>query len=175
MADQLHKPSSSAEGSREQVRGPELREQPAPVLDKGGREAIAEALTGAEKVSERASESPSEQGGAGGQKGDDQGQQTGSQGDGEDTDLLFDEKHLPPAPQMIRRIEKQLRTQISQLEKEARKFKGGVFGRMDLHKYSETMIQIREKNVLLQRLLSMAYESLKSLYIHFFKPKDKIS
>lgn len=96
------------------------------------------------------------------------------QGDDDGAAFVFDEHNLPPAPKMIKQIEKALRKDIHKLEKEARKYQGGLFRKPDYPKYSETMIQLRHRTVLLKKLLSLAADAVKKLFIQMFKPK-KIS
>jgi hypothetical protein len=156
----------------------------AKVIDSEGRGAIMTALgegsgegqeAGIDAGRERVSEVRE---GAREQKGDAAGKKTGdgkkSSGDDAGAGFVFDDQHLPPAPTIIKRIEDDLRRQIRQLEKKATQYKGGWFGLRspDYHKYNETMSEIRERHVLLKRIVSMAYDALKKLYIQMFRPKD---
>lgn len=90
---------------------------------------------------------------------------------GDDGQIIFDETNLPPAPLMIKKIEKQLRKDISRLEKQARKYQGGFFRKSNYSKYSETMIEIREKTIQLRRLLLMAADQLKKMFLQMFGKK----
>src|SRR5690606_18706835 len=63
------------------------------------------------------------------------------------TALIFDEKNLPPAPEMIQKIEQTLRSEIRKLEKDARRYQGGLFRQPNPAKLNATMIEIRKKNV----------------------------
>ena len=90
---------------------------------------------------------------------------TKSQKDDKSAAFTFDEQNLPPAPEMITKIEKILRAEIRSLEKQAKRYQGGLFRKPNYPKYSETMIEIRKKNVLLKRLFSLAAEALKKMFI----------
>ncbi len=180
MADSSPEKRSSLEKAPSQ---PERKESvdSSQVIDTQGRSAIAETLADAESSGEvveigetvsEVKESGKEQKGDGMKSGkaqQDDGQQAGSS-----AGFVFDENQLPPAPKMIKKIEEQLRSQITQLEKQASLYKGNplLFRKPDLNKYSETMIQIREKNTLLQRLASMAYDAVKKMFVQMFKPKS---
>jgi hypothetical protein len=85
--------------------------------------------------------------------------------------FTFDEKNLPPAPDMIRKIELTLRSEIKELEKERKKYQGNLFRKPDYPKLSETVSKIRRKEVLLKRLVGMAYDAVKKLFIQMFSPK----
>lgn len=129
----------------------------------------SEMMADVERVSERATEGKEVKGdgaGATQQKKDD-----GSAGQGAGattTAFTFDEKNLPAVPEMIKRIENQLRSDIRKLERDARRYQGGLLRKPDLNKYSETIIEIRKKNVLLKRLLSMAGDIIKKMFVHMF-------
>lgn len=84
------------------------------------------------------------------------------------TPFTFDEKNLPEVPEMIRKIEEFLRAEIRQLEKRARYYKGGFFRKPDYHKHSEAVVKIREKTVLLKRLIHMAIDAVKKLFLQMF-------
>lgn len=179
MADSGLEKSSSPENPSSK---PERKESmdSSKVVDNQGREAIAEALSETESAGEmveigetvsEVKESGREQKGDG-VKTSGGTQQDDGQQDDDGTGFVFDENHLPPAPKMIKKIEEQLRAQINELESQARKYRGGPFRKADLNKYSETMIQIRQKNTLLQRLASMAYDAVKNMFIQMFKPKN---
>ena len=88
------------------------------------------------------------------------------------TAFTFDEKNLPPVPEMIKKIENMLRAEIRSLERDARRFQGGLFRKPNMPKYSETLIEIRKKNVLLKRLVSMAGDMLKKLFLQMFGKKN---
>lgn len=162
--EQLQQQSSPKELS-------DSREVISSTLESGeGGEQVSEFSEGSERVSETASEGK-EQKGDGvktSQKSDD-----GQQGDDDDdATFTFDEGNLPPVPDMIKKIEKQLRTDIRKLEKEARKYSGGLFRKPNYTKYSETMIEIRKKTVLLKRLVGMASDALKKLFLQMFQKKS---
>ena len=131
-----------------------------------GTEAAGEVIVGGEKVSEVSGAGKEQKGGAMQPAGVQAGDQSIT------ATFTFDEKNLPPAPEMIRRIEKHLRAEISHLEKKAREYKGGLFRNPDYNKYGDAVIQIRQKRVLLGRLLTMAADALKKLFIQIFKPKN---
>jgi hypothetical protein len=137
--------------------------------DAGG-EMTAEGMESSEKVSEMAAEGREKKGDGikkGGKKDDDK------KDDGKkDDQFVFDETNLPPAPAMIKKIEKQLRKDIGKLEKQARKYHGGLFRKANYSKYSETMIEIRKKTILLKRLLSLAADQLKRMFLQMFGKKQ---
>lgn len=119
-----------------------------------------------ERVSEIAAEGKEQKGvGMGGKKKKDDSKAAA-------ITFTFDESNLPPAPEMIQRIERQLRAEIHLLEKKARIFQGSLFRKPDYSKYSETMIEMRKKTVLLRRLITMAADSIKKLFIRMFSPKN---
>lgn len=123
-----------------------------------------------EKVSESA-EGGRERKAQGVKKGDASTAAT-TKGDDDDDEFVFDEKNLPPAPKMIKMIEKKLRAEIADLEKQAKKYRGGwIFGEPDLPRLSETVGQIRDRNVLLKRIVTMAAEKLKKIFVKMFAPK----
>ncbi len=131
-----------------------------------------DSMESSEKVSEMAAEGR-ERKGDGFKKGSKKDDGKKDDGDGKkDDQFVFDETNLPPAPAMIKKIEKQLRTDISMLEKEARKYQGGLFRKANYSKYSETMIEIRKKTILLKRLVSMAADQLKKMFLHMFGKKE---
>lgn len=134
----------------------------------------AEGVTGAEKVSERVTEAPSEKKPAGAKPAKKKDDDKGDQGDAAGIVFTFDEKNLPPAPKMIRQIEKVLRQEIRGLEREAKRHRAGIFRKGDLNRYSDAVSEIRKKNVLLKRLLIMAVDALKKLYIQIFAPKKTV-
>lgn len=82
--------------------------------------------------------------------------------------FTFDDKNLPAAPVMIKKIEERLRSEIRLLSKDAKKYQGGFFHPANPMKLSETMIEIRKKSVLLRRLMTMASEALKKLFLQMF-------
>lgn len=84
------------------------------------------------------------------------------------TAFIFDEKNLPPVPEMIQKIEQTLRSEIRKLEKDARRYQGGLFRQPNPAKLNATMIEIRKKNVLLKRLVNMASEALKRMFLQMF-------
>lgn len=134
---------------------------------------LIEGMEGSERASEQVSEGREVKGDSTQkkktQKGDDK-RTRASQGT-----FTFDEKNLPPADEMITRIERELRTEIKNLEKRARYYQGGMFRKADFPKYSETMIEIRKKHVLLRRIFHMAAEALKKLFIHMFGKSGETS
>lgn len=85
--------------------------------------------------------------------------------------FIFDEKNLPPVPEMIAKIEKHLRREIRHLQKKALQYQGGLFRNPDFPKYSETIAEIRKKHVLLRRIAHMAAELIKNLFLHMFGRK----
>lgn len=105
---------------------------------------------------------------AGKKKGDGQAAQTAA---ATTTTFTFDEQNLPPAPEMIKKIEVTLRAEIRKLERDARKYQGGLFRQPNPEKLNATMIEIRRKNVLLKRLVSMASEALKRMFLQMFGTK----
>ncbi len=141
---------------------------------------LAEGAEGSESseseghVGEVARESSEQQGDgfkkSSGKKGSGDDSKSGSK-KGDDDDFVFDEQNLPEAPLMIKKIEKVLRKEITQLQKDAKVHGGNIFRKANYHKYSETMSELRKKNILLSRLLGMAKSALKSLFIQMFKPK----
>lgn len=167
---QIEKKESSAE----------TRERQQPVaspskVDIGSRESIAgtltvEGLESKEKVTESAAEDKKTQG-----DGAQQTKQTGddSAGAGAAMSFTFDEQNLPPVDDMIRKIEQELRLEIRNLEKQARKYQGGWFTQPDYPNYHQTMIEIRKKNVLLKTLVHLAAEALKKLFLQMFGTKKQ--
>ncbi|MGE3278766.1 MAG: hypothetical protein AB7J40_03135 [Candidatus Altimarinota bacterium] len=107
---------------------------------------------------------------AAGKKKDD-GQAAAQTGAAATTTFTFDEHNLPPAPVMIKKIEETLRSEIRKLEKDARRYQGGIFRQPNPEKFSATMIEIRRKNVLLKRLVTMASEVLKRMFLQMFGSK----
>ncbi|MDP3975837.1 MAG: hypothetical protein Q8P95_02875, partial [bacterium] len=104
-----------------------------------------------------------------GQKKDDKGKKDDrKQGD---DNFTFDEQNLPPAPDMIRKIELILRSEIKQLEKKMKKYEGNLFRSPDYPMLSETVGEIRKKRILLRRLAQFAYDALKKLFVQMFAPK----
>lgn len=87
--------------------------------------------------------------------------------------FLYDDQNLPAVPDMIRKIEQELRSEIRNLERDAQRYRGGFLGlrKPDFPRYSETMIELRDKNVLLKRIAGMAAEALKKLFLQMFGPK----
>jgi len=135
-----------------------------------GEESGGELMDTGEKVSEGVAEGREQKGDSAGgkQKGDDdQKKDDGTAA----TTFTFDEGNLPPAPEMIKRIESQLRKDIHQLEKKARRYQGGLFRKPDYPKYSETMVEMRKKTVLLRRLVSLAGDALKKMFVQMFSAK----
>ncbi|MDP2691202.1 MAG: hypothetical protein Q8O95_02230 [bacterium] len=144
----------------------ESREKAAQVIAEGMQEGET-GVESSERVSEVTAEGAEKKGasmGAGNQQSD--------AGSISTSTFVFDEDNLPPAPKMIQMIEKVLRSEIGDLMKEAKKHKGGWFRQPDYTKYNETMIEIRKKNVLLSRLLHMASEALKKIFLQMFGPKE---
>lgn len=133
-----------------------------------GVEEAEEEVTGAEKVTEVSTERPGEARPVAKKKK--KKPKKKDEGKAAAAAFTFDEKNLPPAPKMIQMIEKQLRSEISYLYKEARRHKAGVFRSGDLHKYNNAVSEIRKKNVLLKRLFTMAADALKKLFTQLFKP-----
>lgn len=182
MADPLKKTASESapEGISSAVKAPSKRQESSKEL-REGRGDIAKTLGQTEtadgqgeviesgEVREVSSEG-SEQKGDGSrqqQKGDDDdGQQAGQSGA-----FTFDEKNLPPVPEMIAKIEQHLRKEIRNLGKKAAQYRGGIFRKADYPKYSETICEIRKKHVLLRRLAHMAAELIKSLFLQLFGGK----
>ncbi|MDF2378795.1 MAG: hypothetical protein P1V18_01040 [Candidatus Gracilibacteria bacterium] len=182
MADSSLENQSSPERSPS---APKQRESldSSKVIDNQGREAIAETLAdGSESASEGVdiAETVSESKEAGKeQKSDGRGKKSSTQNAQDDRQsgssggFVFDENKLPKAPQMIKKIEEELRGQIKVLQRDAKKYSGGFFsGKADLNKYSEATIQLREKNIMLKKIVSMAYDAVKKIYIQMFKPKS---
>lgn len=166
------KPSSTPETAQSPEGLDSSRQNIAGALEtgEGGGELTAEGMESSERVSEAAGEGREKKGdgvktGKGGsQQGDDD-----QQGDDQ---FVFDDTNLPPAPAMIRKIEKQLRRDISTLEKQARQYQGGLFRKPNYTKYSETMIEIRNKTILLRKLVSLAADQLKKLFLQMFGKKS---
>jgi hypothetical protein len=102
-------------------------------------------------------------------KDDGQAAQTG--GAATTTAFTFDEKNLPPAPEMIRKIEESLRAEIQELERDLKKYQGGFLRKPNPEKLSAAMIEMRKKNVLLRRIVTMASEALKKLFLQMFGTK----
>ncbi|GEM_PF-3655606 len=127
---------------------------------------LAEGMDGSERISESAAEGREAKGDGAGkkqhQKDDDK------KGSSQKFTFTFDEKNLPPAPVMIRKIEEALRGEVHKLEKRAKSYQGGIFKRGDYPKYSETMCEIRKKNVLLRRIVTLAFDALKKLFLQMF-------
>lgn len=162
-AKAVEKKERSLEGGEAPVKTPENKEH-LPTARGEIVGALSEGVeVGGESVSEVASERREGTGSgmpASG-KGDDQGAAS----------FTFDETNLPPAPEMIQKIERQLRSEIRHLQKQARYHQGSLFRKPDFPRYSETMIEIRKKNVLLKRLFSFAAEALKKLFLQMFGAK----
>jgi len=97
--------------------------------------------------------------------------QTGQTAGTPSTAFTFDEKNLPPAPVMIRKIEDSLRSEIRKLERDVRKYQGGLLRKPNPEKLSAAMIEMRKKNVLLRRIVTMASEALKKLFLQMFGSK----
>lgn len=160
-------PEAREDRARESEKTPELggaREQISGALAEGQKTEMIEGMESG-KVREMASE--------GGEiKGDramkTRGKSTGSGTKAGAFAFTFDEKNLPEVPEMIRKIEEYLRAEIRQLEKQARYYKGGIFRKPDYHKHNEVVIKIREKTVLLKRLLYMAMDAIKKLFLQMF-------
>jgi hypothetical protein len=87
------------------------------------------------------------------------------------TGFTFDEKNLPPVPEMIKKIEKTLRADIQKLERDVRRYEGGIFRSANPEKLSATVIELRNKEVTLRRLMSMASEALKRMFLQMFGNK----
>ena len=143
------------------------------VLAEGGEDGESAESEG--NVSEVAAESSERKGDGiakGSKKKKDNGDDSKSgSSTGDEDDFVFDEHNLPEAPLMIKKIEKVLRKEIHELQKEAKKHSGGIFRKANYTKYSEAMSEIRKKNILLSRLLGMAKTALKNLFVQMFKPK----
>lgn len=122
------------------------------------------------EVREVASETAERKGDMVARKKKDEGK-AGAAAGGVAAQFIFDEKNLPPVPDMIAKIEKQLRREIRHLQKKAYQYQGGIFRDPDYPKYSETVAEIRKKHVLLRRLAHMAAEMLRSLFLHMFGRK----
>jgi hypothetical protein len=153
--------------SLETSKSPELggsREKISGALAEGQSTDVAENMESGE-VKEVASEGGEIKGdsakGSGG-KGASAGQGNGAM------TFTFDVSNLPPAPEMIRKIEEYLRAEIRQLEKQAQSYKGGWFRTPDYYKHNETVIKIREKTVILKRLLYMAVDAIKKIFLQMF-------
>lgn len=182
MADQTQQieDKEKAEKAPEAAKAPEQAEAPkgldtsrkdiAGALETGeeGAEAGGEMVETGERVSEVAAEGRERKGAAmAGKKKKDEGKKAKAAA----VTFTFDESNLPPAPVMIKRIENQLRKDIHQLEKRARRFQGGLFRKADYPQYSETMGEIRRKTVILRRLVTMATDLIKKMFIQMFAPK----
>lgn len=160
-------PETKEDRARESEKTPELggaREQISGTLAEGQKSEMMEGMESGE-VREMASEGRETKG--------DSAMKTRGKGAGAGTKaggfaFTFDEKNLPPVPDMIRKIEEYLRAEIHHLEKQARYYKGGIFRKPDYHKHNEAVIKIREKTVLLKRLLYMAVDAIKKLFLHMF-------
>ena len=126
-------------------------------------------VDGGETVNEQASEQAGEQWSGQGSQAQ-QGQTGTAQQQGGTTQFIFDEKNLPPVDEVIKRIEAKLRMDIKKLEMKAKKYKGGVFSKPDYQNLSKVIREIREKRILIQRLIGMAADALKKLYVTLFKP-----
>ena len=165
------KPSSQPSVERKQHTGSsEVAGKVAQVVAEGGEGAVEGEATGAERVSEVASERAGEQGGSGlptggGQKGD------GDDDDQSTTGLVFDDQNLPAQDKMIIEIEKEIRKEIKHLEKQASKYRGGIFRSADYDKLNETVGEIRRKRKLLSTIAHMAMDALKNIYTSLFRPK----
>lgn len=87
--------------------------------------------------------------------------------------FLYDDHNLPAVPEMIRKIEQELRGEIRNLERDAQRYRGGFLGlrKPDFPRYSETMIELRDKNVLLKRLAGFAADALRKLFLQMFGAK----
>ena len=175
MADALKKIDSREQTpSVPSVAAPRTKETPASVS--ASREAVAGALSeGGEfvesaEVREKTAEGGEVKGDSAGQKKKDDSA-AGTTAAGGTTGFTFDEQNLPAVPEMIKKIEDMLRAEIRTLERDARIFQGGIFRKPDLPRYSETIIEIRKKNVLLKRLMSMAGDALKKLFLKMFAAK----
>ncbi len=126
---------------------------------------IAEGMESSERVSESAAEGTESKGDGSGKK--QQQKDENKKGSSKFT-FTFDEKNLPPAPVMIRKIEDALRKEVHKLEKQAKYYQGGIFRKGDYPKYSETMCEIRKRNVLLRRIVTLAFDALKKLFLQMF-------
>jgi|CXWL01.1.fsa_nt_gi hypothetical protein len=147
---------SSVNASRQEIAGTLEGE-------KGG-----EMMTEVERVSEQARESKEIKGDSAGGQQPKKDDGTTGQTAAATTAFTFDEKNLPAVPEMIKRIEDQLRAEIRKLERDARRYQGGILRKPDLPKYSATIIEIRKKNVLMKRLFSMAGDMIKKMFLHMF-------
>jgi len=150
------------------------RGEVARTLAEGGEAAgeAGEGVTETGEVRETISEGPSETKGAGmGQKKKDDDQGDAAKAAQASGQFIFDASNLPPAPKMIKMIEDQLRTDIKDLSKIAKGFKPSFWKDGDMPKYSDTVREIRQKNVLLKRLFTLAYDVLKKMFIQMFGSK----
>lgn len=164
-------PSSSPQTGPKSPEGlSDSRANIAGALEGGESQEGAELMDSGEKISETAGEGRERKGDGTPKKG--QSQQQGDDDDQSGVAFTFDESNLPPVPKMIKQIESQLRKDIYQLEKEAKQYKGGLFRKPNYTKYSQTMIEIRKKTVSLRRVLTMAADSVKKMFLQMFGKKE---
>lgn len=149
------------------------RQDIAGALVESGAEGAGGFVESGEKVRETAAEGREVKGDAAAKT-----QQTkkddGQAAAGTSATFIYDDQNLPMVPDMIRKIEAELRGEIRKLERDANRFKGSILRKPDLPKYSETIIELREKNVLLKRIAGMAAEALKKLFLQMFGPKKSV-
>lgn len=168
-------PSTAPKSSAETPQGlSSARQDIAGALVESGAEGGGEFVESGEKVRETAAEGREVKGDAAAkaqQTKKDDGQ--AAAGTGSAATFVYDDHNLPAVPEMIRKIEQELRGEIRKLERDALRYKGGILGlrKPDFPRYSETIIELRDKNVLLKRLAGFAADALKKLFLQMFGAK----